>query len=167
MFTGNFHRFTDTFFWNCSRAKFSFTGTFLTVHVHFWGSRAWFFQTFTGRYKMFTDTFATLFTDTFSRFTGKKKTLIISMDHEQKIMGPVSEKPPIFFRKPWTSLGTWRWLTSKQQQQCLDTTHFFHHISSLSVLFGTPELVGFLFIAAHQTMLIWMTLMMMLSTMGF
>ena len=49
MFTGSFHRFTDTFFWKCSRAKFSFTGTFLTVHGHFRGSRARFFPSVHGQ----------------------------------------------------------------------------------------------------------------------
>ena len=72
-----FIRIVHGHFWG-SRTLFS-----KNVHGHFWNSRAlfWRFQghlhifvlIFTGTCKMFTDTFAKIFTGTFLRFTGKKK----------------------------------------------------------------------------------------------
>ena len=76
LFTGTFWWFTGTFW--------LFTGTFL-VHGHlffcsralFLCSRAHFWHLFTGSCEMFTGIFLILFTGTFSRFTGKKNTVLM------------------------------------------------------------------------------------------
>ena len=77
---------TCTFWW-FTGTFWLFTGTFL-VHGHlffcsralFLCSRAHFWHLFTGSCEMFTGIFLTLFTGTFSRFTGEKKTLGMDTD---------------------------------------------------------------------------------------